>query len=208
MLNFLSSGGSAPPPGEQSVLQAWNEYSSGDAEAGLPLLPPITGRIGDAARKAGATIRDAATSTANAVPSAGSLQTALLLFAAGGLMLFLAFFVGLPVLVLSPSKFALSFSLGNLLLIAGAGVLSGFGSLLSHACTAERAPISIGYGLSAAGTLYASLVAHSYLLALLCSLAQVVALGALVIAYLPGGTSGLKLLASTGTSYVRSALGR
>lgn len=123
-------------------------------------------------------------------------------------MLFLAFFVGLPVLVLSPSKFALSFSLGNLLLLAGAGVLSGFGALLSHACTTERAPISIGYGLSAAGTLYASLVAHSYLLALFCSVAQVCTLGALVIAYLPGGAAGLRVLAATGSRAIGSALGR
>lgn len=177
----------------------------------MPLLPPasaITGRIGDAARKAGASIRDAASSTANAVPSGSSLQTALMLFAAGGLMLFLAFFVGLPVMVLSPSKFALTFSLGNLFLVAGAGVLSGFGSLLSHACTPDRAPLSLGYGLSAAGTLYASLVAHSYLLCVVCSIAQVGTLGALVVAYLPGGSAGLRMLASTASHAVSSAFGR
>ena len=177
----------------------------------MPLLPPasvISGRIGDAARKAGNSLRDAASSTANAVPSGSSLQTALMLFAAGGLMLFLAFFIGLPVLVLSPSKFALTFSLGNLFLVAGAGTLSGFGTLLSHACTPDRAPLSIGYGLSAAGTLYASLVAHSYLLAMFFSIAQVATLGALVIAYIPGGSAGLRMMASTATHAVSSAFGR
>ena len=56
--------------------------------------------------------------------------------------------------------------------------------------------------------LYASLVAHSYLLAMFFSIAQVATLGALVIAYIPGGSAGLRMMASTATHAVSSAFGR
>ncbi len=39
---------------------------------------------------------------------------------------------------------------------------------------------------------------HSYVLSLACSAVQIAALAALVASYVPGGTTGLRLLAGTG----------
>ena len=114
------------------------------------------------------------------------------------MLLLLAFFVALPVLVISPSKFALSFTLGNGLIIAGAATLSGASTALQRALAAERAPLAVGYAASAAATLWAAMVAHSYLLSLLCSAVQVAALAAFVASFVPGGAAGARLLAAAG----------
>ncbi len=121
-------------------------------------------------------------------------------------MLLLAFFVALPVIVLSPSKFAISFTLGNACVIAGAGALSGYRAQAAHACGAERAPLAAGYAVSAIGTLWAALVAHSYLLSLLCSAVQVGALAVYVASYLPGGALGARLLLATAARAVGSCV--
>ncbi len=112
--------------------------SADDPEAGLPPAAALTGRIGDAARKLGASVKDTAQGAANrhaglhghacvvrarlrspcSVPSANSLQYALFFFAAGGLLLMLAFFVALPVIVLSPTKFAIRRARTAALLVA------------------------------------------------------------------------------------------
>ncbi len=127
--------------------------------------------------------------------------------AAGGLLLLLAFFVALPVIVLSPTKFALSFTLGNCLVIAGAGSLTGWRAQAAHACSAERAPLAAGYAASALGTLWAALVAHSYLLSLLCSAVQICALAVYVASYIPGGALGARLLLATAMRTCGSCLG-
>ena len=78
-----------------------------------------------------------------------------------------------------------SFTLGNLLVIAGAGSLSGWRAQAAHACSTDRAPLTAGYAVSAVGTLWAALVAHSYLLSLVCSFVQVCALTTSVRAVCP-----------------------
>ena len=114
--------------------------------------------------------------------------------------------MALPVIVLSPSKFAISFTLGNACVIAGAGALSGYRAQAAHACGAERAPLAAGYAVSAIGTLWAALVAHSYLLSLLCSAVQVGALAVYVASYLPGGALGARLLLATAARAVGSCV--
>lgn len=63
-------------------------------------------------------------------------------------MLLLAFIVFLPVIILSPSKFALSFTAGCLLIMAGFAQLRGWKQQLSHMFSAERLPFSSGKGNS------------------------------------------------------------
>ncbi|KAG6890215.1 hypothetical protein C0995_010226 [Termitomyces sp. Mi166 len=111
----------------------------------------------------------------------------------GAAVCFFVSFMTLPLLALRPSKFALSFSLGSLLVMFGFSVLIGPINHLKHLLSAQRLPFSAIYFSSLGLTLYFSLGAHSYLGSLICGAVQVVALVAYVVAYFPGGTSTLRL---------------
>jgi len=66
-------------------------------------------------------------------------------FLGGGvLFLFMAFFIGLPTLLLSPSKFALFFTLGCCFVMSGFAALKGWRSQMSHMLQRERLPFSAG----------------------------------------------------------------
>ena len=93
----------------------------------------------------------------------------------GGAALFysLALFVFLPILILSPSKFALCFSFGSVCTMAALVMLSGWQASLRHLLAAEKLPFTAGYAGSLFATLYAALAMHSYLLCIVFSLSQV-----------------------------------
>jgi hypothetical protein len=63
---------------------------------------------------------------------------------AGVLFLFLAFFIGLPTLLLSPSKFALFFTIGCCMIMSGFAALKGWRSQMAHMMERERLPFSAG----------------------------------------------------------------
>lgn len=107
------------------------------------------------------------------IPSTSQWMNFGMLLGGGVLMLLLAFFVFLPVLILSPSKFALTFSLGSVLIISSMGALRGWRALASHLTARERAPVTAAYAASLLGTLYAALAMHSYIFSLLFCIAQV-----------------------------------
>jgi hypothetical protein len=66
-------------------------------------------------------------------------------FLGGGvLFLFMAFFIGLPTLLLSPSKFALFFTLGCCFVMSGFASLKGWRSQMAHMLQRERLPFSAG----------------------------------------------------------------
>lgn len=66
-------------------------------------------------------------------------------FMGGGvLFLFMAFFIGLPTLLLSPSKFALFFTIGCCLIMSGFAALKGWRSQMAHMMQRERLPFSAG----------------------------------------------------------------
>ncbi|KAF8918328.1 ER-to-golgi vesicle protein transport Sft2 [Mucidula mucida] len=92
-----------------------------------------------------------------------------------------------------PSKFALAFSLGSLLVMFGFSVLIGPINHLKHLVSKERLPFTAVYFASLGLTLYFSLGLHSFLGSLISGVVQVVALIAYVLAYFPGGTSTLLL---------------
>lgn len=66
------------------------------------------------------------------------------LLAGGIVFLLLAFLFFLPVIILSPSKFALSFTLGCMLILAGFAQLRGWQQQLKHMLSRERLPFSSG----------------------------------------------------------------
>ena len=95
------------------------------------------------------------------------------LLAAGGVFLLLAFTIFLPVIIIAPSKFAFSFTLGCLCIMAGFSSLRGWKQQLAHMFSKERLPFSAAYLGSIIATLYAALIMKSYLLSLVCSGLQV-----------------------------------
>ncbi|XP_061946102.1 uncharacterized protein LOC133669810 [Populus nigra] len=72
----------------------------------------------------------------------------------------------------------------------------------------ERLPFTLGFIGSMVGTLYVSMVWHSYVLSVLFSVIQVLALVYYAISYFPGGSAGLKFLSSSLASSVMRLFGR
>ncbi|KAL4071569.1 Got1/Sft2-like family-domain-containing protein [Scleroderma yunnanense] len=110
----------------------------------------------------------------------------------GAVVCFFFAFMALPWLPVRPAKFALAFSVGSLLVMAGFSILIGPMDHIKHLLTKERLPFTAVYFSSLGLTLYFSLGAQSYLGSLLAGIVQVVALAAYILAYFPGGTQTLR----------------
>lgn len=63
---------------------------------------------------------------------------------AGLVFMVIAFSIFLPLIVVAPSKFALSFTLGSLLVMAGFAALRGLKQQASHMLSAQRLPFTAG----------------------------------------------------------------
>jgi len=104
----------------------------------------------------------------------------------------ISFFIGLPFLAVKPSKFAVSFSLGSLLFMAGFMVLQGPINHLKHMFSKDRLPFTTCYLTSLGLTLYFALARKSYFGSLICAIVQIIALASYFAAYFPGGISTLR----------------
>ncbi|WOL06405.1 protein transport protein SFT2 [Canna indica] len=142
------------------------------------------------------------------VPSGKSLVYFGLFLASGVFFIFVAFTMFLPVMVLMPQKFALCFTLGCALIIGSFFALRGPKNQLAHMFSKERLPFTSLFIGSMVGTIYVSMVLHSYILSVLFSVIQVLALTYYSISYFPGGSTGIKFLSSALTSSVLKCLGR
>jgi len=111
---------------------------------------------------------------------------------AGAAVCFGVAFFTLPLLAIRPAKFALSFSLGSLLVMFGFSVLIGPMNQMRHLISKERLPFSVAYLSSLGLTLYFALGPHSYFGCLIGAVVQVIALLSYVLAYFPGGTQTLR----------------
>jgi hypothetical protein len=129
---------------------------------------------------------------ATGLPSATQLTYFAAFLGAGLLFLSLAVFVFLPMIILAPGKFALTFTLGCVSVLAALASLRGWRAQLTAAMQRDRLPFTAGYAASVLATLYAALVAKSYLLSLGCSGLQAVALCYYVAAYFPGGVESVR----------------
>ncbi|KAJ7079560.1 Got1/Sft2-like family-domain-containing protein [Mycena belliarum] len=126
----------------------------------------------------------------------------------GAAVCFFVAFLTLPFLALRPRKFALSFSLGSMLVMFGFSVLIGPINHVKHLVTAERLPFTVVYFSSLGLTLYFAMGPHSYLGSLVCSVVQILALISYVLAYFPGGSATLRLAGSTAFRSAGSLLPR
>ncbi|PVU92236.1 hypothetical protein BB559_003783 [Furculomyces boomerangus] len=118
---------------------------------------------------------------------------------------FMMSLMALPFIVLNPSKFATSFSLGSLMTIFSIALLNGPRAHANHMVSKERIIFTTGYLGTLLLTLWFSIVSGSYIFTILFSIAQVFALVKYVVSYFPGGTSGMSSVASN-ASHVRSFL--
>ncbi|KAJ7223085.1 ER-to-golgi vesicle protein transport Sft2 [Mycena pura] len=128
----------------------------------------------------------------------------------GAAVCFFVTFITLPFLALPgrPRKFALSFSLGSMLVMFGFSVLIGPINHLKHLVSAERLPFTLVYFSSLGLTIFFALGPHSYLGSLVCSVVQILALISYVLAYFPGGSATLRLAGSTAFRSASSLLPR
>lgn len=95
-------------------------------------------------------------------------------FLVGALLFYgLALVVFLPMLIISPSKFALCFSFGSMSTMAAMFMLSGWKASLEHMLSAQKLPFTSIYAGSLFATLYAALAMHSYVLCIVFSISQV-----------------------------------
>eukprot|EP00891_Asterochloris_glomerata_P000671 jgi/Astpho2/671/e_gw1.00013.110.1_t len=128
------------------------------------------------------------------MPSTQQWAYFLAFLAAGMVFMAIAFIVFLPLIIVAPGKFAITFTLGSALVMGGFAALRGFKQQAMHMISRERLPFSACYLGSMAGTVYASLVQHSYVMSLVCCAAQFFALLYYMASYFPGGTYGVQLV--------------
>lgn len=126
------------------------------------------------------------------MPSSTQLAYFAAFLGSGVIFLVLAFTIFLPVIMLAPSKFAICFTIGSVLVLSAFVSLRGWRHQLTHMFSADRLLFTLAYAGSMAGTLYAALSLHSYVLSLVFCTAQVVALLYYTLSYFPGGVHGLK----------------
>lgn len=96
-----------------------------------------------------------------------------------------------PLLLLYARKFALLWTLGSLFAVAALAALRGPSRLLSGL---HRSPGAAGFLCAQAGTLYAALGLHSTALTALGAGLQVALLLGSLVALLPGGSAGIRVL--------------
>ncbi|KAL3624634.1 hypothetical protein CASFOL_031302 [Castilleja foliolosa] len=142
------------------------------------------------------------------VPSGKSLMYFGFFLAAGVFFIFIGFTIFLPVMVLKPQKFAICFTIGCAFIVGSFFALKGPKNQLTHMLSKERLPFTLGFIGSMAGTIYVSMVLHSYILSVIFSVLQVLALSYYAFSYFPGGSAGLKFLTSTLVSSVFRCFGR
>ncbi|GMN59164.1 hypothetical protein TIFTF001_028248 [Ficus carica] len=167
-------------------------------------VPRVTDKVSKGVRDLPGNLQSATSS----VPSGKALMYFGLLLASGVFFVFLAFTMFLPVMVIMPQKFAICFTLGCAFIIGSFFALKGPKNQFVHMSSKERLPFTLGFLGSMVGTIYVSMVLHSYIFSVFFSVIQVLALAYYAFSYFPGGSAGLKFLSSTLTSTVMRCFGR
>ncbi|KAL6596668.1 hypothetical protein ACP70R_047311 [Stipagrostis hirtigluma subsp. patula] len=206
---------------QPSLLADWNSYAASRSDASSS-ASPLPFDIEAAVRTANDTVSGTFSSVTKGVrelpgsfqsatssfPSGKALMYFGLFLATGIFFVFIAFTLFLPVMVLMPQKFAICFTLGCALIIGSLFALKGPANQFAHMTSKERLPFTLGFIGCMVGTIYVSMVLHSYFLSVIFSILQVLALAYYTISYFPGGSSGLKFISSSLLSSVTSCFGR
>jgi hypothetical protein len=212
-------------------LSAWNSYAarqqqpseaashgapgrdleSGVPESLAPLLKSANSSIASAFTSVTNKVRELPAnvqSAASFVPSRQALTAFFIMIAAGSFFIFMAFFMFLPVIVLVPQKFAISFTIGSIFIVGSFFALKGPKAQFYHMISKERWPFTAGFIGSMAATIYVSVVLHSYILSVVFAVIQVLALLYYLMSYFPGGTAGMQFLTSMIMNSITKCFGR
>ncbi|MED6187198.1 hypothetical protein PIB30_074164 [Stylosanthes scabra] len=203
-----------------SLLADWNSYASSQPQSqsqGLIASFDLESAVRSANESVSGTfnvvskgVRDIPgnlQSATNSLPSGKALVYFSLLLASGVFFVFIAFTLFLPMMVVMPQKFALCFTLGCGFIIGSFFALKGPKNQLTHMFSKERLPFTLGFICSMFGTIYVSMVLHSYILSVVFSVIQVLSLGYYCISYFPGGSAGIRFLTSSLTSRISACFG-
>ncbi|KAI4319514.1 hypothetical protein MLD38_033102 [Melastoma candidum] len=214
-----AGGGDSYQSQKPSVLADWNAYAatadtSSDSVLGFDIESAVrtandkvSGTF-DVVSKGVRELPGSLHSATSNVTSGTSLTYFGVLLATGVLFIFIAFTMFLPVMVLVPQKFAICFTIGSAFVVASFFPLKGVKYQLDHMLSKQRLPFTVGFFGSMVGTVYVSMVVHSYILSVLFSVMQVLALAYYVVSYFPGGSTGLKFISSALTSSVMKCFGK
>jgi hypothetical protein len=220
---FMGGPSSTNQQKSPSLLADWNAYAASksesedaDLEAAVPeSFAPLIRTANDTVMGTfnimSKGVRDLPgnfQSAASTMPSGKSIMYFGLFLATGIFFIFISFTMFLPVMVVMPQKFAICFTLGCIFIIASFFALKGVRNQFAHMGSKERLPFTVGFIGSMAATIYVSMVLHSYILSVIFSGVQVLALSYYVISYFPGGSAGMRFLSSTLTSTVLKCFGR
>ncbi|XP_021889928.1 protein transport protein SFT2-like [Carica papaya] len=201
-----------------SLVADWNAYAASQDSDSAGLGFDLEAAVRTTSNKVSGTfnvvskgVRDlpgSFQSTTSNIPSGKSLMYFGLFLAAGVFFVFIAFTMFLPVIVLVPQKFAICFTIGCAFIVGSFFALKGPRTQFAHMSSKERLPFTLGFVGSMVGTIYVSMVLHSYILSVLFSVLQVVALSYYALSYFPGGSAGLKFLSSAITSSILNCFRR
>lgn len=190
------AGGARTPNATGARASSSDRGAAADEETAsfLPGLPSFL-RPSSAGSGAGANAAASGTSSSSewtcGLSTAQRFQAFLMLLLGSALLFGLALFVFLPMIVLVPSKFAMCFTLASIMFMAAFGILRGPRTTLQGFLQRDKLPFTAAYVGSLLLTLYATVIAQSYLLCVLALGVQVPALSWYAASYIPGGTSGL-----------------
>jgi len=125
-----------------------------------------------------------------------------------GIFLISLSFSFLPMLLISPQKFALLFALGSMSMLGSFAVLKGPQAFFRGLLHRDKLPFSILYAVGLVGTLVGTIIMRSYVLTAGFGLLQAVALLYFLAAHVPGGKAALGFCSRLGSRAARAVLCR
>eukprot|EP00644_Phytophthora_capsici_P001582 jgi/Phyca11/511337/fgenesh2_kg.PHYCAscaffold_81_\ len=121
-----------------------------------------------------------------------------------GMLFFGMASIFLPLIMVRPSKFALSFTLGSICCMGAFAMLKGPQAYISGLLQPNRLLLTSAYFVTLGCTLYSCLILGNYVFVVLSSVMQLMTLGSFALSAFPGGNSSLKTF---GALFVKSARG-
>jgi len=109
----------------------------------------------------------------------------------------------LPMLPISPQKFALLFAFGSMTLLSSFAILKGPQAFAAGLAQREKLPFSVSYVVGLVGTLVATIGLRSFILTAVFGLVQAVALLYFLASYVPGGQALLNFCGRLGSRVAR-----
>lgn len=172
-----------------SLSSTFGKVSENAAKAGAGLsahAQNVAGSSKDMLGKAGSNLGGMGASFgALAMSPMKLIQSGAIFFV--GMMMITMSLSFLPLLPIAPSKFALLFSLGSILVLGSVSWLKGPVAFAGAVLQRDKLPFTVAYGIGLVGTLWATIIAKSYILTGVFVFGQVVGLLYFLASYVPGG---------------------